>query len=352
MRTPHPEQAAEPGRFFRLSDPWGLCVRTQGFAVVTKLAGGPILILQGPMTRGMDRRFGRRQAIRLAAKPVRHSERRRTVMKCREVEKLVHRMLDGDLGTEEKQAVCAHMQECKHCAQYYDDMAAICDAAWIADPEPPEGFERSWKHAVLHAHPEKRKPRASRIIPAVACGVVGVFVISTALVNPQAFGLGGSTLRSDQATVTPPAQTESAEPAPIVFNEVVPAPTKEPKPAVLNGGYWEETVWSSATPTQVVSGDIEVPEESEPAETQNAKVMPEEPEPQEEPETLDLVAPGIATIEAMRSYAEDTDGISVTEGDGVFLEGAPEKIALFLNAFGYDGPDGTTKVHITCEDAG
>lgn len=292
------------------------------------------------------------EAIRLAAAAAAR-RRRRTVMKCRKVEKLVHRMLDGDLDTKEKQAVRAHIQECEHCAQYYDDMAAICDAEWIADPTPPESFRRSWKQAVAHARPQKRRPRASRVIPAVACGAVGIFVISTALVNPQAFGLGGSNLRSDQATVTPPARSEPAEErAPIIFSEIVPAPTKEPKPATMNGGYWEETVWSSATPTQVVSGDIEIPEETEPEESEYAKMTPEEPEPEEEAETLELQAPGVATIAAMRSYAEDTDGISITEGDGVFLEGAPEKIALFLNAFGYDGPDGTTKVHVTCENAG
>lgn len=273
-------------------------------------------------------------------------------------------MLDEELQPAEREAVWKHLNECESCAQYYEDIAKICDAARVPDMEPPEGFSARWKRAIERENaPEQTRSarwhktgrsgwRLSRVMPILACSILGVFLVSTALLNPQAFGLGGESLRSEQGTVTPSAQAMAAATddavSPIVFGNVV-LPSKAPKlPATQNEEYWEETVWSQATPSQVVTGDIEqLPEDGEDMrESADGADVPREEE------VFELITPGEATIAAMRSYAQDAAGITATEADdGVLVEGPADDIALLLVAFGFDGPEGITRVHIACETA-
>lgn len=277
-------------------------------------------------------------------------------------------MLDGDLGPAETKAVEEHIRQCESCAQYYKDMALMSGAVREPDAQPPAGFSERWKKAVADAaHPaeprtrmEKRtqkKPRRawrmSRVIPVLACSILAVFVVSTALVNPQAFGLGGESLRSTQATVTPSDQGTAQmaveeSTSPIVFGNVV-LPTRAPsKPATQNDEYWEETFWSSATPSQVVTGDIEPTPDDLEKEDADASENGEDASGQSEP--FDVAAPGEATIAAMRSYAQGVTDLTITDDDeALFVEGPADDIALFLVAFGFEGPENVTKLRISCE---
>lgn len=270
-----------------------------------------------------------------------------TVMNCRKVERLIHRMLDGDLEPRQEDAVKAHLAECERCDQYYREMAALSKAAHLPDPDMPSDFRRNWQQALTSSRRARVQRRSSKMLPALACGIACVVVLSTVLVNPQAFGLGGEKLRSESGELTP--TSESAEPsvhasAPIVFDDVV-IPSRVPKPATQNAEYWEETVWSSASPSQVVTGDIEPPEEETAAEVEAS------PEQSVSIDVLELIAPGAATVAAMKSFAEDIDGMSVHEADGLYLESTPENIELFLTAFACEGPQGTTRLHIVCEES-
>lgn len=273
-------------------------------------------------------------------------------------------MLDGELSPDKKQALRDHLRTCSSCAQYYTQMAEMIGATREEDPVPPEDFRARWKQAVTaeasRSHREtrsSRRPRTAwkpaRVLPILACSILAVFVVSTALVNPQAFGLGGESLRSEQATVMPTdaslaREADAAEShSPIIFGTVV-TPTRVPKPAMQNEEYWEETFWSSATASQVVTGDIEDVNDAPEDPSSDEEETPEEIE-----EATEFVAPGAATVAAMRSYAVDIAGMTVTDDEqGILVEGAPDDISLFLVAFGFEAPEDLSRVYITYDHAG
>lgn len=261
-------------------------------------------------------------------------------------------MLDGEIAQRQAEAVMAHMEQCEECAHYYRDMRAISSAAYQPDREVPSDFRSKWQRTLAGSRRARKQVRPSRMIPVLACGVACVVVLSTALINPQTFGLGGENLRSKSGELTPtvsPQESEKPAGAPIVFRDVV-QPTRVPKPATQNGELWEETVWSSATPSQVVTGDIEPPEEAA-DEAGKEETAEHDAENTDLSEVFEITAQGPATLEAMRSFAENTDGLFVRVEDGLYLEGTQESIRLFLAAFACDGPSGTTRLHVICDDA-
>ena len=261
-------------------------------------------------------------------------------------------MLDGELdGTIEK-AVRHHIAECASCARYYEDMAVICRDAYVADPEVPSGFRAQWQQSIAGAHRyTKPRLRPTTMIPALVCGIAGIVVLSTVVANPQAFGLGGENLRSETGAVTSTNELadEGTFRAPIVFGDIV-LPSHNPKPATQNAEYWEETVRSSETPSQVVTGDIE------PLHETRMEDMPDVPEGN--PEGTDgsnipfeVVVPGPATASSMKAYADNIEGMTIREENGMYIEGDAERVSMFLTAFELEAPDGTTKVHVVWQEA-
>lgn len=257
-------------------------------------------------------------------------------MKCNKCKKLIHRMLNEDLTRQERREVCAHLETCEDCRSYYEDIAYLCAELQDPDPEPPADFRRKWKEQIAAAAQttpaRKRKMRPAVLVPVVACCVAAMFVVSTILVNPQAFGLEGRNVTGEWfAAIMPAVSAEPAAPVDQGPGQKVSFVAKsEQKPNLLgyeDAEYSETTTTSSAVPALSAEGTIE-PQHNEILGTiQDADAM--DANGRALPDETPLLTLSVAEEEKehLRELAGEL-GVDVISDDdnGLVLEGPPEKI--------------------------
>lgn len=279
------------------------------------------------------------------------------LMRCKKCEKLIQRMLDGDLAQEEREDVMSHIESCPGCASYYEDMRAMRGMLREPDREPPEGFRAGWKVALANAaageaKPARRRSRLAAVIPAVAAGAVAVVVLSVSM-------FGGSskvpalTLTSGRNTTAQVSAQVTSEPAgsaddgAILFQGVT-----EPEQAVSTTQPAPEySVTTTAThedPGVVSTGSIEVKPEASAPEWHfgdgPADLAPASP--YEVPVADQTVADQIRALAAEQ-------GVTVRDDEDVpgqfVMVGTPEVVQEILETQGYSIPAGTSTVAVIWE---
>ncbi|MBD5559799.1 MAG: hypothetical protein HDQ87_05510 [Clostridia bacterium] len=268
-------------------------------------------------------------------------------MKCSKYRKLIHRMLDGDLNKEDQRRVCAHLETCEACRSYYDQVARICAELRQPDPQPPEGFEQRWKQALAEAAAPRRRSRKKKmrpgvLVPVVACCAAAMFVVSTLLINPQAFGLEGSMVTGEWFGAVVPEKEPEPEPSVSQGDgqKVSFVATSEKKPNVVdyeNAEYSETTTKSTQVPKLSAAGTIE-PRPNEIMSTvkeamdAHATALPEE---------VPVVVLSVAgeEQERLRGLAHEMELEIVAEDEaGLTVEGSPEQLEEFAGGYHLDIP--------------
>lgn len=264
-------------------------------------------------------------------------------------------MLDGDLSSEERRSVEAHLRTCEPCSSYYNDMAAMLDAMWLPDSQPPESFRSRWKHRIATASQPKKKVRPAVLIPAFACGVAGIFLATTAIVNPQSFGLGGENLRAKASVAAvPPAQTQDVQiedqiVTPFEFGPVrTAAPTKTP--AMVAPEYSEQTTKSDEAGI-TAEGALQAAEDVQNGSGRDAVSETSGESEQAEPVSAELTVPDVGAAEEVRASAAEFSQLAITDaGNGeLFIAGPFEYMELAFAKCGYTLPMGTEQVHVLLE---
>lgn len=257
-------------------------------------------------------------------------------MKCSKCKKLIHRMLDGDLNRREQREVSAHLEACDDCRSYYRDMAGLCSALREPDREMPAGFRQQWKQQIAAAAADeprrapRKRLRPAVLVPVVACCVAAMFVVSTILVNPQAFGLEGESVTGEWFLAVGPKATP--EPAPSIDQgtgqQVNFVAKSEKKPNLLdfeNSDYSETTTTASRGSALSASGTIE-PKPNEVYETIKGALEEHGTALPDETPVLSLSVSD-EERERLRELAGQMDVRVVSDDEsGTVLEGSPEQI--------------------------
>lgn len=283
------------------------------------------------------------------------------LMKCSNYRKLIHRMLDGDLNRQEKRRVCAHLDECEDCRSYCRDMAAIGAHLREADVKPPPEFRQNWKQqlAALQnpaaadpapARPRKKKLRPAVLVPVVACCAAMMFVVSTIIVNPQAFGLEGLNVSGQWFAAVVPEATP--EPAPSIDQgsgqKVSFVATREKKPNQLdleNSDYSETTTVGSQAPQLSAEGTIEPHVNELYSAVQEAYEAGSTALPEEEP--LLTLSVTHEECERLRELAEEMAlSILLENESGVLIEGTPLQIEELADGYSLEIPEDAPMVRL------
>ncbi len=278
------------------------------------------------------------------------------MMKCEKYKNLIHLYIDGALLPKEQDELFAHVNQCEHCSAYFDDMVALADELFEEDVEIPYAFSTAWRARVADMQPKRRGISFKMMIPALAACVCGVFVISTALINPEAFGAGLANLVSRQnyveAGAADVAETPAAEAA-VFLPEEQPADAEEQEPPTEDGMLDEIT--EAAPSTTVAEGTLNDSSAGTAATDDAAKAAESAGAGKS---TAAGAAVGLQTIDATgkklkAKIAEVAVGnqVAVTETEGgLILDGATEALNKVLAAFQLGSvPAPQTSVKILCE---
>lgn len=283
-------------------------------------------------------------------------------MKCRKCKQLIHGMLDGEVNQQEKREVGTHLKTCEDCRSYYHDMVQIGAALREPDRVPPPDFQQKWKQQLAAAAAEpasqarrtrpRRRFRPAVLIPVVACCVAAMFVVSTLMVNPQAFGLEGESVTGEWfAAIMPAVGTATPSVDPGSGQKVSFVATSEKKPNLLDfeNSEYSEITTSSQLPQLSAEGTIE-PQHNEvlgsiqDAIDEHGRSLPEE---------LPVLTLSVSEEELDR-LREAAAGLDITvlsdDESGILFEGSPEQIVEIASGYSLELPEEAGLIRLHCSN--
>lgn len=281
-------------------------------------------------------------------------------MTCKKWHKKIHRLLDGDLAPDQEREVRAHMDTCPGCTEYHRNMSVIAKAMRTEDPEPPDTYRPGWKRALNSRRTTNRKKvRRGAFIPATACIAAAIIVGSTAVMNPQVFGLGGAQVQSEQGAVSPsPGSMEHAGGATlgtIVFGETVGTAESDTTSGFIPGApaYSEATASSPAADSSelVAQGNLTTQDDNA-----GVSLLSDETvfDPANPPETTEAVFEVRLAEEAealeIHQSAEQCEAIEIFDNEDSFrLDGPAAEIRSAFAGHSVELPENATSVLVTWE---
>lgn len=274
-------------------------------------------------------------------------------MKCSRYKKLIHALVDGELTRPEQRAVCAHLDACEDCSAYHQDLLNLQAALREPDREPPAEFRQKWKQQIAQApqRVRKKKLKPAVLIPVAACCAAAVFVVSTILVNPQAFGLEGKSMTGEWFGAVAPEGSPEPPESSVDQGEgqrVSFVAKSEKKPNLLDfehADYSEKTTTSSDAPALSATGTIEPRPNEILGAIQDAVDTKGTALPEGKPVLALSVTAG--ERERMREMAEEIGAVVVSEDeDSMVFEGSAEQIGEIAAGHHLEIPENSGSVRL------